>query len=111
MIVSSLGGVCVRWVLIARPAALIGNFYGLKQFRKKFGHPIGNDDYQISSIWMSGLQIGAQIGQICGLMVAGWIADHIGYRKTLLAAQFLMIGFIFLFLIAQNIGKRHHLRE
>ena len=84
--------------------ALIGNFYGLKQFRKKFGDPTGDGDYQISSIWQSGLQNGAQVGQISGLMVAGWIADHVGYKKTILAAQFAMIGFIFLFFFAQNIG-------
>ncbi len=84
--------------------ALIGNFYGLKQFRKKFGVPSGDDDYQITAIWQAGLQNGAQIGQISGLVIAGWIADHIGYKKTLLAAQFLMIGFIFIFFFAQDIG-------
>ena len=84
--------------------ALIGNFYGLLQFRKKFGEPTGTGDYQISWKWQAGLQNGAQIGQISGLMLAGWLADHIGYKKTILAAQFLMIGFIFLFFFAQNIG-------
>lgn len=84
--------------------ALIGNFYGLEQFRKKFGHPTGDGDYQISAIWQAGLQNGAQVGQILGLMAAGLLADHIGYRKTLLIGQFLMIGFIFLFFFAQNIG-------
>ncbi|KIX06842.1 uncharacterized protein Z518_04818 [Rhinocladiella mackenziei CBS 650.93] len=85
--------------------ALLQNFYGLPQFNRKFGVRVGDtDDYQLTSSWQSGLQNGAQVGQIAGLAIAGAIADHVGYKKTLLGAQFLMICFIFLFFFAQNVG-------
>ncbi|RYP10757.1 hypothetical protein DL764_000453 [Monosporascus ibericus] len=63
---------------------LLGNFYGLLQFRQKFGN-------------------GTQVGQILGLMLAGILADHYGYKKTVLGALFALIGFIFILFFAQNI--------
>ena len=53
---------------------------------------------------MSGLQNGTQVGQILGLMIAGVIAERYGYKKTLLGALTLMIGFIFILFFAQNIA-------
>ncbi|RVD86103.1 uncharacterized protein DFL_004397 [Arthrobotrys flagrans] len=84
--------------------ALTGNFFGLPQFRKRFGKKLDNGDYQLTSAWMSGLQNGTQIGQICGLMIVGVIAERYGYKKTLLGALTLMIGFIFILFFAQNIA-------
>jgi SP family general alpha glucoside:H+ symporter-like MFS transporter len=37
-------------------------------------------------------------------MIAGLIADRFGYKRTLLGALTMMIGIIFLFFFAQNIG-------
>ncbi|OBT83370.1 hypothetical protein VE02_08366 [Pseudogymnoascus sp. 03VT05] len=84
--------------------SLIGSFFALPQFRKRFGVELPNGDYQVTSSWMSGLQNGTQVGQICGLLVAGIIADRFGYKPTILGALFLTIAFIFIFFFAQNIG-------
>lgn len=84
--------------------ALLGNFYALPQFNRKFGVPVGDGTYQLTPAWQSGLQNGTQIGQICGLMIAGIIVDRLGYKKTLIGAHLIMIGVIFLFFFAQNIG-------
>ncbi|EGX54362.1 hypothetical protein AOL_s00004g11 [Orbilia oligospora ATCC 24927] len=84
--------------------ALTGNFFGLPQFRKRFGKKLDNGDYQLTSSWMSGLQNGTQVGQILGLMIAGVVAERYGYKKTLLGALVLMIGFIFILFFAQNIA-------
>ncbi|KAF2152184.1 sugar transporter [Myriangium duriaei CBS 260.36] len=84
--------------------ALLGNFYGLPQFRLRFGSRLPDGDHQLTSGWQSGLQNGTQVGQIFGLMFAGILADRFGYRKTLLGALLLTICLIFLFFFAQNIG-------
>ncbi|MGH7963779.1 MAG: MFS transporter, partial [Candidatus Binatia bacterium] len=84
--------------------SLIGSFFGLPQFRQRFGVQLKNGDWQVTSAWMSGLQNGAQVGQICGLMIAGLIAERYGYKKTLLGSLMMVIAFVFLFFFAQNIG-------
>ncbi|KAL4864798.1 hypothetical protein BDV12DRAFT_205541 [Aspergillus spectabilis] len=84
--------------------ALLGSFYAYPTFTQKFGIDAGNDTYQVTSAWQSGLQNGTQVGQILGLMVAGLIADQIGYKKTMLGALVALCGFIFLMFFAQNIG-------
>ncbi|GKT63228.1 MFS alpha-glucoside transporter [Colletotrichum tofieldiae] len=75
-------------VMEAYDTSLIGNFYGLPQFRKRFG---------------SGLHNGTQVGQMIGLFLCGLIAERYGYKKTFLGALVLNIAFIFLFFFAQNV--------
>jgi SP family general alpha glucoside:H+ symporter-like MFS transporter len=84
--------------------SLLGNFYGLPQFRQRFGKELPDGDWQLTSSWQSGLQNGTQVGQILGLVFAGLIADRFGYRKTIAGALLMTIGLIFLFFFAQNIG-------
>ncbi|CAM1505990.1 Fc.00g116270.m01.CDS01 [Cosmosporella sp. VM-42] len=84
--------------------SLLGSFYGLPQFRKRFGHKLENGDYQLTASWQSGLQNGTQVGQICGLLLAGILADRFGYKKTIIGALMMTTAFIFLFFFAQNIG-------
>ncbi|KAL2849841.1 general substrate transporter [Aspergillus pseudoustus] len=84
--------------------SLLGSFYAYPTFAKKFGIPMGDGTYQVTSAWQSGLQNGTQVGQIMGLMVAGLIADRIGYKKTMLGAMVLLCGFIFLMFFAQSVG-------
>ncbi|KAF4946745.1 hypothetical protein FGADI_10949 [Fusarium gaditjirri] len=54
-------------VMEAYDPSLIGNFYGLPQFRKRFGEHLPNGDYQSTSTWQSGLQNGTQVGQMIDL--------------------------------------------
>ena len=84
--------------------ALLGSFYGLPQFRERFGIRLADGSYQLTASWQSGLQNGTQVGQMCGLLFAGLLADRFGYRKTIIGALFMTIGFIFIFFFAQNIG-------
>jgi SP family general alpha glucoside:H+ symporter-like MFS transporter len=84
--------------------ALLGSFYGLPQFREKFGRKLADGDYQLTSSWQSGLQNGANVGEIAGLMIAGILADRFGYKATLLGALVMVIGAIFLLFFAKNIG-------
>lgn len=84
--------------------SLTDNFFALPQFRKRFGHPMPNGDYQLTSAWMSGLKNGTQVGQILGLVVAGIIAERYGYKKTIIGSLIALIGFIFLFFFATHIA-------
>ncbi|CAI6096719.1 unnamed protein product [Clonostachys chloroleuca] len=82
---------------------LTRNFFGLPQFRKRFGHPLDNGDYQLTPSWMSGLQNGTQVGQILGLMLAGILTERYGYKKTIIGCMLFLTCFIFLFFFATRI--------
>lgn len=83
--------------------ALLGSFYALPQFRERFGVQLKDGTYQVTSNWQSGLQNGTQVGQMLGLLFAGLLADRFGYKKTIIGALLMTIGFIFMFFFAQNI--------
>ncbi|WQF84625.1 Putative major facilitator, sugar transporter, major facilitator superfamily [Colletotrichum destructivum] len=91
-------------VMEAYDTSLIGNFYGLPQFRRRFGVRLANGDYQLTSTWQSGLQNGTQVGQMIGLFFGGLLAERYGYRKTFLGALLLNIAFVFLFFFARHVG-------
>jgi SP family general alpha glucoside:H+ symporter-like MFS transporter len=84
--------------------ALLGSFYGYPVFNQRFGVQLSDGSYQVTSQWQSGLQNGAQVGEILGLMVAGLLADRFGYKKTMLGALVMITGAIFLLFFAQNIS-------
>ena len=84
--------------------SLLGSFYAYPEFQERFGVRLADGSYQVTSQWQSGLQNGAQIGEILGLMVAGIIAERFGYKKTMFGALVLMIGCVFLLFFAQNVG-------
>jgi SP family general alpha glucoside:H+ symporter-like MFS transporter len=84
--------------------ALLGSFYGYPVFQERFGVRLGDGSFQVTSSWQYGLQNGAQVGEILGLMIAGILADRYGYKKTMLGALLMITGAIFLLFFAQNIG-------
>lgn len=83
--------------------ALLDGFFGYPAFQKKFGQPAADGTYQIRAPWQSVLQNGGQVGEIIGLYIAGSLAERFGYRKTMLAAQALMVVVVFIMFFAQNI--------
>ena len=99
---SMLLSLCI--IMEAYDTSLIGSFYGLPQFRKRFGVQLENGDYQLTASWQSGLQNGTQVGQMIGLFIAGFLAERYGYKKTFIGALLLTICFVFLFVFAENIG-------
>jgi SP family general alpha glucoside:H+ symporter-like MFS transporter len=84
--------------------SLLGSFYGYPVFQKRFGVRLDDGTYQVTAPWQSGLQNGAQVGEILGLMIAGLLADRFGYKKTMLGALFMITGAIFILFFAQNIS-------
>jgi len=84
---------------------VIGSFYGLDAFQRKYGVPLndGTGGYSITAAWQSGLSNGANVGEIIGLMCAGILAERYGYRKTIAGALILVICFIFITFFAPTI--------
>lgn len=50
---------------------------------KKFGNLQPNGSYTISAAWQSGLSNGSTIGQLPGLLLAGYLTERFGFRQTL----------------------------
>ncbi|GAA5935223.1 uncharacterized protein JCM15063_000974 [Sporobolomyces koalae] len=83
---------------------LIGSFYGLPAFQKRFGERIGEDKYVITPAWQTGISNAVQVGQILGLMINGYCCDRFGYKKTIGASLLLIIAFIFIPFFATSLG-------
>lgn len=90
--------------------SLLTSFFTFPIFRESYGQPVQNDlspgqsqTFEISPAWQAGLINGTQVGVIIGLLSNGWIADRVGYRRTLLVALILLSSFIFLAFFARNI--------
>jgi SP family general alpha glucoside:H+ symporter-like MFS transporter len=82
---------------------LLANLYGLPQFEKRFGYAQADGSYVISASWRSGLNNGANVGEILGLFLTGIVQDAIGYRKTIMGALFLVVCFIFIVFFATSL--------
>lgn len=82
---------------------LLGSFYGFPAFQKKFGESLGNGEYNISAPWQSGLTQAMHVGQIFGLIINGWAMDRFGFKKTQIAALFVMSSFVFIQFFAKSI--------
>ena len=86
---------------------LLGNFFGLPTFARKYGSPAGIVDgvqtYQVSASWQSALSNGTAAAQIIGLFLNGIISERIGYRWTMIGALFFITGTIFITFFAVNV--------
>ncbi|GAA5901835.1 hypothetical protein JCM6882_008685 [Rhodosporidiobolus microsporus] len=85
---------------------LLGSFYALPQFTRKFGVPVAGSDpvrYTITASWQAGLSNGAKCGEVIGLAVNGYVVERFGCRKTMVVALGTLICWIFLSVFAQNI--------
>jgi SP family general alpha glucoside:H+ symporter-like MFS transporter len=65
---------------------LLGSFYALPQFAKKYGVQAADGTYTVTAAWQAGLSNGAQVGEIIGLALNGWASERFGYRKTMIVS-------------------------
>jgi SP family general alpha glucoside:H+ symporter-like MFS transporter len=102
----------VMWSLILSSALimegydtnLLTSMFGYPAFTKKYGeYYLDIGEYQIPARWQTGLSMGYQCGQLVGLFIAGYTADIVGYRKTLMTALITSVGLIFLQFFSPNI--------
>lgn len=82
---------------------LINSLFAAPAFKKRYGSQLPSGDWEITAAWQSGLTNGAFVGEFCGLLLNGYIADRFGYRKTMMGALFAVNLFIFIVFFAQNI--------
>ncbi|KAK7530820.1 uncharacterized protein J3D65DRAFT_671750 [Phyllosticta citribraziliensis] len=82
---------------------LLGSFYAVDAFNRKYGELAKDGSYQIPARWQSGLSNGAYCGEIIGLMVNGWVSERFGYRYTVMACLALLTGLIAVFYTAPSV--------
>jgi SP family general alpha glucoside:H+ symporter-like MFS transporter len=86
---------------------LLGNFYAMPAFAKKFGEPAGIVDgvqtYQVTVTWQNALGNGTATAQIIGLFINGIVSERIGYRWTMIGSLFLITCFIFIQFFAVDV--------
>ena len=82
--------------------ALVNSFYAFTEFRRNYGIPVGNGEYQIPTNWQAALSNGSTSLSILGLLANGLIIARFGYRRTMMGALIALAIFIFLSFFAFN---------
>ena len=82
---------------------LLGSFYAMPQFNKKYGQPAGDGTYQVPAAWQAGLSNGAAVGEIIGLFINGFVSERFGYRYTVMTCLALVAGFTAIFFTAKDV--------
>lgn len=82
---------------------LMGSFYAVPSFAKKYGYRHSDGNYQLTAAWQSGLSNGASVGSILGLLLNGVISERYGYKKTMIGALLTVSAFIFIPFFAQDV--------
>ncbi|EMC95249.1 hypothetical protein BAUCODRAFT_72296 [Baudoinia panamericana UAMH 10762] len=83
---------------------LINNFYAFPPFNRKYGvWSEATQSYQVPARWQAGLSNGANVGEIIGLLINGWVSERFGYRYTVIACLLCITAFTAIFFTAQNV--------
>lgn len=98
---SMLISTCI--VMEGYDVCLINNFYAFDQFNRKYGVQLADGTYQVTAAWQSGLSNGANIGELIGLLINGFVSERFGYRWTVIVCLGLVACWTALFFTAQNV--------
>ena len=100
-------GLSLAVVMEGYDTALLGNFYGVPAFARKFGHAAGIKDgvqtYEVSANWQTALGNGTAAAQIIGLFINGILSERIGYRKMMMGSLIFITCCIFVTFFATNV--------
>ena len=94
-------GLCLCIIMEGYDTSIQGSFFGLPQFRKRFGQKLDNGDYQFTALQQSLFSVGS-VGSVIGLFFVGWLIEKIGYRNSMLFGLAFMSATICLTFFAQN---------
>lgn len=75
---------------------LMNSLFAQPAFQEAYGNLQADGSYEISASWQAGLMNGSTAGQIVGLLIAGYISERFGFRKTMITALIITICFIFI---------------
>ena len=82
---------------------LIGTLYAQPAFQRAFGNHVKGDNYQISAPWQAGLSNGSIIGQLAGLLIAGYFCERYGFRASMMWSLLIIIAFVFITFFAKSL--------
>ncbi|EQK98556.1 maltose permease [Ophiocordyceps sinensis CO18] len=83
--------------------SLVNNFYAFPQFKRKYGVQLPDGSHEVPAPWQAGLSNGAQVGEIIGLFINGFVSERFGYRYTVLTCLVLVAAFTAIFSPAANV--------
>ncbi|KAJ2974326.1 hypothetical protein NQ176_g6115 [Zarea fungicola] len=82
---------------------LVGTFYAQPAFKKAYGVKGKTGQYQIPAQWQVGLSNGSAVGQLLGILLAGYTSERFGFRKSMIGGLVLITAFIFITFFAPNL--------
>jgi SP family general alpha glucoside:H+ symporter-like MFS transporter len=82
---------------------LIGTLFAQPVFQRTFGQEVKPGSYQISAPWQAGLSNGSTAGQLGGLLLAGWVSERYGFRKTIVGGLAVIAAVLFITFFAPNL--------
>ncbi|OQO09141.1 hypothetical protein B0A48_06032 [Cryoendolithus antarcticus] len=85
--------------------ALVNNLYGFPQWNQKFGTLQPDGSFSVSAAWQSGLSNGANVGEIIGLILNGFVSERFGYKWTVVGCLTLIMGFTAIFFTANSLAQ------
>ncbi|RMJ17590.1 hypothetical protein CDV36_002710 [Fusarium kuroshium] len=83
---------------------LMGNLYAQPAFQRRYGVHVKGDSYEIPSAWQAGLGNGSACGQLIGLLLAGYVSERFGFRKTMMLGLSAITGLIFITFFAPSLA-------
>ncbi|CAD0043994.1 unnamed protein product [Aureobasidium pullulans] len=82
---------------------LLGAFYAHPKFNEKYGVLLADGTYQVPARWQAGLSNGANVGEIIGLFINGFVSERFGYRYTVMTCLVMIAAVTAVFFTAQNV--------
>lgn len=83
---------------------LVSSLFAFPTFKKHYGQKIKEtENYQLTAPWQAGLNNGARVGEILGLLINGILAERFGFRWTMMGTLVFLIGLIFIPFFSQNL--------
>lgn len=83
---------------------LIGSLVAQPAFQKRYGLHLHGSKYEIPASWQAGLNNASGCGQLVGLLIAGYVSEQLGFRKTMTLGLGLASATIFIIFFAPTIG-------
>lgn len=82
---------------------LVNSLFAQPAFKEAYGNRQANGSYEIPASWQTGLMNGSSVGQVVGLLIAGYISERFGFRKTMIGGLIITICFIFIQFFASSL--------